>query len=158
MSPWITTVQQVYVRSQTETLNDIKTVTKDGITIHFDGIQVLSSVNKNQVNSLVKSFGMEFKRALVYDRIREELRLFCANHTIDEVSDNLLKSKLTIFFSTPKLNIFRSTMNYFWILLLMLSKMLKKVSKDLAKMESIFTIWWFQNLRFLKILPRITKL
>ena len=90
MSPWITTVQQVYVRSQTETLNDIKTVTKDGITIHFDGIQVLSSVNRNQVNSLVKSFGMEFKRALVYDRIREELRLFCANHTIDEVSENLL--------------------------------------------------------------------
>ena len=49
----------------TDAIKMIKTVTKDGITIHFDGIQVLSSVNRNLVNSLVKSFGMEFKRALV---------------------------------------------------------------------------------------------
>lgn len=28
---------------------------------------------------------MEFKEQLVFDRIREELRIFCANHTIDEV-------------------------------------------------------------------------
>ena len=34
---------------------------------------------------LIKSFGMEFKRALIFDRVSEELRLFCANQTIDEV-------------------------------------------------------------------------
>ena len=82
-------------------MNAIKTVTRDGITVHFDGIQVLSSLNANEVINLVKSFGMDFKRALIYDRIGEELRLFCANHTIDEVSDNLLKSKLTILIFNP---------------------------------------------------------
>merc|ERR1719154_753720 len=28
---------------------------------------------------------MDFKKTLVFDRIKEDLRIFCANHTIDEV-------------------------------------------------------------------------
>ena len=34
---------------------------------------------------LIRKYGMEFKDQLVFDRIREELRIFCANHTIDQV-------------------------------------------------------------------------
>ena len=49
MAPWITTVEQVHIRSQTETMPSVKTVTKDGIEIFFEGIQLLSSVNIGQV-------------------------------------------------------------------------------------------------------------
>ena len=49
MAPWITTVEQVTIRSQTETMKSVKTVTKDGIEIFFEGIQLLSSVNVGQV-------------------------------------------------------------------------------------------------------------
>ena len=38
---------------------------------------------------LIKKYGREFKKALVYDRISEELRTFCANHTIDEVYNEM---------------------------------------------------------------------
>lgn len=38
-----------------------------------------------QLIPMIRKFGMKFKDALVYDRIREEVRTFCANHTIDEV-------------------------------------------------------------------------
>ena len=34
---------------------------------------------------MVKAYGSEFKRTLVYDRIKEDLRIFCANNTIDDV-------------------------------------------------------------------------
>ena len=34
---------------------------------------------------MIRKFGMNFKNALVYDRIKEELRIFCARHNIDEV-------------------------------------------------------------------------
>ena len=34
---------------------------------------------------MIKKFGLEFKKALVFDRIKEELRIFCANNTIDDV-------------------------------------------------------------------------
>ena len=86
MSPWITTVEQIKIRPQTETLPGVSTITKDGIEIQFEGIQVLSSIDITQVVRLVKSLGLEYKRALIFDRVSEELRLFCANNRIDNVS------------------------------------------------------------------------
>ena len=38
---------------------------------------------------MMKKFGTDFKKALVFDRIKEELRIFCANHTIDEVYNTM---------------------------------------------------------------------
>ena len=83
--PFITEMREITIRPTTETMEDINTVTKDGIEIVFHGIQVLSSVDLEQLLSLVKKFGSEFRRVLIYDRVSEDLRLFCANHTIDEV-------------------------------------------------------------------------
>ena len=86
----MTEIEEIVIRPQTEVLESISTVTRDGIQNTFHNIQVLSSVEINSLIALVKKFGMEFRRALVYDRVAEELRTFCANHTIDEVSENLL--------------------------------------------------------------------
>ena len=33
----------------------------------------------------MKAYGVDFKKTLVYDRIKEDLRKFCANNTIDDV-------------------------------------------------------------------------
>jgi hypothetical protein len=46
-------------------------------------------VPQSKVISLVRKFGKDFKGALIFDRISEELRLFCANHTIDEVFNEM---------------------------------------------------------------------
>ena len=51
--------------------------------------QVLSDVNEDSLINLIRKYGMQFKEALVFDRIREELRIFCANHTIDEVYNTM---------------------------------------------------------------------
>ena len=83
--PFITEMNEIIIRPQTETMNDVKTVTRDGIRTTFHGIQVLSSVDESQLLDLIKKFGLEFRRVLIYDRVSEDLRLFCANHTIDEV-------------------------------------------------------------------------
>ena len=83
--PFVTEIEEIVIRPQTETLESISTVTRDGIQNTFHNIQVLSNVEINSLIALVKKFGMEFRRALVYDRVAEELRTFCANHTIDEV-------------------------------------------------------------------------
>merc|ERR1712083_707122 len=34
---------------------------------------------------MVRKFGLDFRGSLIFDRIKEELRIFCANHTIDQV-------------------------------------------------------------------------
>ncbi len=49
----------------------------------------MSNVKQDMLIELIRTFGMNFKDALVYDRIREELRIFCANHTVDEVYNTM---------------------------------------------------------------------
>ena len=88
--PFVTVIEEVTIRPQTETLDPISTVTKDGIQNTFHSIQVLSNVEEIHLVPLIKKFGMQFRRALIYDRVSEELRTFCASHTIDEVSYFLL--------------------------------------------------------------------
>lgn len=83
--PFVTSIEEITIRPQTETLESITTVTRDGIQNTFNGIQVMSNVDVEHLIPLIKKFGLEFRRALIYDRVFEELRTFCANHSIDEV-------------------------------------------------------------------------
>jgi len=85
MSPITTSVKQVSIRPQTDTLQSVGTVTRDGIHTTFVDVQVISRVEVNKTIELFKRFGPDFKQALVFDRIKEELRIFCANYTVDDV-------------------------------------------------------------------------
>merc|ERR1711862_737467 len=45
----------------------------------------MGRIRADKLVYMIKNYGREFKQALVFDRIKEELRIFCANSTIDEV-------------------------------------------------------------------------
>ena len=51
--------------------------------------KVLSRVDEAHLISLIRMFGMSFRQYLLYDRISEELRTFCANHTLDDVYNQM---------------------------------------------------------------------
>ena len=53
--------------------------------ILFFRFQVISDVELGKLIAIIRKFGMEFRESLVFDRIGEELRQFCAAHTVDEV-------------------------------------------------------------------------
>jgi len=85
MQPFVSTYRSVLIRPEELTLRPVQAITKDGIEISFDGISVLSKTTKGKVVTLIKKFGIDFKKVLIEDRIKEDLRIFCANKTIDEV-------------------------------------------------------------------------
>merc|ERR1712141_2894 len=87
--PFVTEIKEITIRPQTDTLPTIKAVTRDGIENSFEKIQVLSNVEIGSFIPLVKKFGLGFREVLIFDRIAEELRIFCANHTIDEVYNSM---------------------------------------------------------------------
>jgi len=87
--PFITNIDRIKIRPRTDTLPPITTVTKDGIENTFHNVQVISDVDPAKLVLLVKKFGVEFHETLVFDRIYEELRIFCANHTVDEVYNSM---------------------------------------------------------------------
>ena len=84
-TPFVTTIKTINIQPQTDTLGPVSAVTRDGIQTTFNNIEVLTLFNISQLVGLVRQYGLKFHDTLVFDRIKEELRMFCANHTIDEV-------------------------------------------------------------------------
>lgn len=84
-APFITRMVEITIRPETYIMDPIRCITKDGIENTFYKISVISSINRSNVVSLIRTYGANIKNTLVYDRINEELRTFCANHSIDEV-------------------------------------------------------------------------
>ena len=83
--PFITEIERIKIRPRTDSLSPITTVTKDGIQNTFHNVEVISDVNPAKVVPLVKKYGLEFHKTLVFDRIFEEIRIFCAAHDIDAI-------------------------------------------------------------------------
>ena len=84
-SPFVERYQEVRIRPDTFTIEAVKAITKDGIEITFNEITAITRIYQGNIIGMTKKFGSEFKRVLVFDRIKEELRIFCASHDIDEV-------------------------------------------------------------------------
>ena len=103
--PFVTEVKEVTIRPVTSTMKQIRTITKDGIGNTFSNIQVLSDVDQEELIPLIRKFGMEFREALVFDRISEELRKFCANHTVDEVYNVMFLDIVKVIEERVKLSI-----------------------------------------------------
>ena len=85
MTPFITDVVEITIRPETDSLDSLSSITKDGIQNTFNDVQVITSIKMTKLVYMLKNYGPNFKKALVFDRIKEELRIFCANSTIDEV-------------------------------------------------------------------------
>ena len=84
-APFISQVEEVRIRPQTDSLKAMEAITKDGITNTFNDVQVISRIRVDNLIPMVRKFGLDFRSSLIFDRVKEELRIFCANHTIDEV-------------------------------------------------------------------------
>jgi len=82
---FVSTTTSVLIRPEEMRMPSFEVVTKDGIEIVFNNIGVLSRTEKDKVVPMIKKYGMQFKQVLIYDRIREDLRIFCAGQTIDDV-------------------------------------------------------------------------
>jgi len=142
--PFVTVIQEITIRPQTETLDVITTVTRDGITNTFNNIQVLSNVEVQQMIPLIKKFGMDFRRALVYDRVSEELRTFCANHTIDEVYNSMFLDIVANVKRNVEISIERLGDNGIKLLNLVIPK--PDIPRDIAANYKAVKVQWTEQL------------
>lgn len=142
--PFVTVIEEITIRPQTETLDVITTVTRDGIQNTFKNIQVLSNVEVQQMIPLIKKFGMDFRRALVYDRVSEELRTFCANHTIDEVYNTMFLDIVANVKRNVEISIERLGDNGIKLLNLVIPK--PDIPRDIAANYKAVKVQWTEQL------------
>lgn len=142
--PFVTTVETVTIRPKTDTLQPITTVTRDGITNTFNNIQVLSDVDINLLVPLIKKYGKEFRETLIFDRIFEELRTFCANHTVDEVYNTMFLDIVNIVKENVETSIKRLGKDGIKILNLVIPK--PTIPLDIARNYKQVKVQWTEQL------------
>jgi len=89
LMPFFEDYQEVRIRPETFSMDPMLAITKDGIENTFREITTITTVRKDKLVMMAKKFGMDFKKVLVFDRVKEDLRIYCANHTIDEVYNTM---------------------------------------------------------------------
>ena len=72
--PFVEDYKEVKIRPETFSVDSVLAITKDGIENTFREITTITTARKDKIIRMVRKFGMDFKKTLVFDRIKEELR------------------------------------------------------------------------------------
>ena len=144
MMPFIEDFTEVRIRPETFELEAIRAITKDGIENTFREITVITTTRKENIVAMTKKFGADFKRALVSDRIKEELRIFCANHTIDEVYNEMFLEIVGTVLTNVRTSISRLAEDGIEILNLVVPK--PEIPEDIAHNYKQVKVQWTEQL------------
>ena len=83
--PFLTTVKQIEIRQQTDTVTNIPCGTSGGILLNFEKIEVVNQLNKSDVLSTVRDFGVNYDKPLIFDKVHHEINQWCSKHTLQDV-------------------------------------------------------------------------
>jgi regulator of protease activity HflC (stomatin/prohibitin superfamily) len=85
MFPFITTAANVQVTLQTDTVRNIPCGTSGGVVIHFESIEVVNRLRKDHVHATIKTYGTNYDKVWIFDKIHHEINQFCSKHSLQEV-------------------------------------------------------------------------
>ena len=160
MRPFIDDYKEVKIRPETHLMDPVKAITKDGIQNTFREINVITTVTKDQLIFMAKKFGVDFKQSLIFDRIKEDLRfvskhriflclpiicrIFCANHTIDEVYNTMFLDIVKHVKENVARSISRLGQDGIEILNLVIPK--QEIPADIVKIYQQVKVQWTEQL------------
>ena len=125
-------------------MEDVRAITKDGIENTFKELTTITTVRKDKLVPMTKKFGADFKKALVFDRIKDELRFFCASHTIDEVYNTMFLDIVDTVLTNVRTSIKRLGEEGVEILNLVIPK--PEIPSDIAHNYKQVKVQWTEQL------------
>jgi len=144
MTPLVASYVQITIRPTSHFLDSFSAVTKDAIPILFNQVEVISSVPQENVQWLVKKFGVDFRTVLVFDRLREEVRRYCFGHEIDDVYNEKFTEMSELVIEETLKNIERLAEGKVQILNLIIPK--PEIPEDIAHNYQRVKVQWTEKL------------
>ncbi|KAK1401366.1 Erlin-2 [Heracleum sosnowskyi] len=83
--PLISEFQPIQVTLQTDQARNIPCGTKGGVMISFEKIEVVNHLYKDYVFETLQSYGAQYDKIWIYDRIYHMINQFCSCHSLQEV-------------------------------------------------------------------------
>ena len=143
-TPYVSKHEQVTIRPTSNVLPVFQAVTKDAIPITFHEVEVISSVPMDNVQWLVRKFGPEFRKVVVFDRLKEEIRRHCFSHEIDQVYNQKFTEMTEVIIRETQKSIERLATGKIDLLNLIIPK--PEIPKDIARNYQAVKVQWTQKL------------
>eukprot|EP00727_Mastigamoeba_balamuthi_P003643 m51a1_g13276 putative Erlin-2 (381) ;mRNA; f:1023-2516 len=83
--PLVTTTANVQITLQTDTVRNIPCGTSGGVMIYFESIEVVNKLRKENAHSTIKTYGVNYDKIWIFDKIHHEINQFCSKHSLQEV-------------------------------------------------------------------------
>lgn len=83
--PFITSVSEVQITVQSDSVNSIPCGTSGGVMIHFDKIEVVNRLRAEYVHDTIKNYTIHYDQTWIFDKIHHEINQFCSKHSLTEV-------------------------------------------------------------------------
>lgn len=100
-NPVWTEITLVKVVQDTDHVENVKCVSKEGVNLNIPDIEIANKINKDHVIDIVKSYGFDYDKKLVVRPLAQYMRELCAERTVDQVEitdfhllDDLLKNEI----------------------------------------------------------------
>lgn len=85
MFPFISSVKQIQITLQTDTVDSVPCGTSGGVMIFFDRIEVMNILQKSAVHEIVRNYTADYDLTLIHNKVHHELNQFCSIHSLQEV-------------------------------------------------------------------------
>lgn len=85
MMPFVTRVDNVEMRMQTDVVRDVPCGSSGGIMAYFERIEVVNVLAQSHAWSTIERFGPNYDRFIVYDRVAHEIAQFCSRNSLQQI-------------------------------------------------------------------------
>jgi len=100
-NPLWTDISLVKIVQDTDHVENVKCVSKEGVNLNIPDIEIANKINKDHVIDVVKNYGFDYDKKLVVRPLAQYMRELCAERTVDQVEitdfhllDDLLKTEI----------------------------------------------------------------
>jgi regulator of protease activity HflC (stomatin/prohibitin superfamily) len=83
--PFVTTISQVQVTVQTDSVTNIPCGTSGGVLINFGKIEVVNRLKEELVYETIKNYTVNYDQTWIFDKIHHEINQFCSAQSLQEV-------------------------------------------------------------------------
>jgi regulator of protease activity HflC (stomatin/prohibitin superfamily) len=111
-NPILSSVELIKYVEDTDYVDNVKCVSKEGVDIKLNSIQIANKINPDSVISVVKQYGIDYDKKIVLAPLEQKMREVCADMTVDELEifkfkelDDILKQDIQSQINSKNLDI-----------------------------------------------------
>jgi regulator of protease activity HflC (stomatin/prohibitin superfamily) len=100
-NPLWTSITIVKVVQDTDHVENVKCVSKEGVNINIPDIEIANKIRKDRVIDVIRDYGFDYDKKLVVRPLAQHMRELCAERTVDQIEitdfhllDDLLKTEI----------------------------------------------------------------